>query len=70
MNILKPEDSRLALRIVDQDFNVLISLDSIYVSTLSFNLTSLNVSNEIVRVYYKIFGEECELRGHGDIKVE
>ena len=69
LNLLKPEDSMLAIRVVDKNFNVLVSLDSIYVSSLAFDLTSLNFSNEIVRVYYKVFGEDCELRGHGDIKI-
>ncbi|HAN18194.1 MAG: hypothetical protein A2X13_07575 [Bacteroidetes bacterium GWC2_33_15] len=63
------ENKRVAYRIVKSDYEVIFSTDSAS-STVAFNLNNLNVDNEIVRVYYKVFGENCELKGHGDIKVE
>ncbi len=70
LDISKPESSRFAFRIVDKDFNVLVSHDSIYWGAIGITLEEFNISNEIVRMYYKILGENCELRGHGDIKIE
>lgn len=70
MEILKPENSRLAIRMVDQDFNVLISNDSITSHVIALTFRDLNLSNEIVRIYYKILSEDCELRGHGDIQIK
>ena len=70
LDIAKPDSSRFAFRIVDKDFNVLVSHDSITAGAIAITLQEFNISNEIVRIYYKILKENCELRGHGDIKIE
>ncbi|MFO7828938.1 MAG: hypothetical protein R6V23_09980 [Bacteroidales bacterium] len=63
-----PDDKRVAFRIVDNDYNILVSKDSAN-SDIAINFDYLKVQNDILRVYYKIYGENCELKGHGDIKV-
>jgi len=70
LHLSKPNYSRLAFRIVDKDFNILLSRDSITSTCIAINIGEFNVSNEIVRIYYKFFGQNCELKGHGDIKIE
>ncbi len=65
-----PKDKQIAFRIVDNNYNILVSQDTVDTDTdIWVNIKQLNISNEIIRVYYKIFGENCELRGHGDIQV-
>jgi hypothetical protein len=61
------EDKRVAYRIVDKDYNVIFSTDSAS-STMAISLERMNLSNETIRIYYKVFSENCELKGHGDIK--
>lgn len=70
LRLTKPDDSRFAFRVVDKDFNVLVTQDSIMSNSIAISLEGFNVSNEIVRIYYKYFGMDCELKGHGDIKIE
>jgi hypothetical protein len=70
LHISMPDEARLAFRIVDKDFKVLVSRDSIFSTSMAINLSDLNISNDIVRIYYKFFGPDCELKGHGDIKIE
>ncbi len=64
-----PENKRVAFRIVDSDYKVLISDDSAR-SEIAINFQDMNVNNKMVRVYYKIYGDSCELKGHGDIRVD
>jgi hypothetical protein len=68
LKFIVPDDKRVAFRIVDKDYNILVSQDNAS-SDIAINFEYLKVQNDIVRVYYKIFGESCELNGHGDIKV-
>lgn len=70
LGLTKPLNKWMSLRIVDEDFNVLVSSDSVFSEVLAFNLTSFNRRDQLVRVYYKFLGENCELKGHGDIKIE
>ncbi len=68
--ISKPDECRLGFRIVDRNFNVLFSKDSIFSNEMGINLNEFGISNDTVRMYYKFFGSDCELKGHGDIKIE
>jgi hypothetical protein len=70
LHISKPDGCRLAFRIVDKNFNVLLSQDSVFSTSLGINLNDSGISNDTVRIYYKFFGSDCELKGHGDIKIE
>ncbi|MHC1774907.1 MAG: hypothetical protein AB9834_05775 [Lentimicrobium sp.] len=69
-DIAIPDSSRFAFRIVDKDFKVLVSHDSIPRGAIGVTLTDFNLSNEVVRMYYKVLADNCELRGHGDIQIE
>jgi hypothetical protein len=69
LNYQKDSSVELQLRFVDEDFNLLFSLNSIYSDAISVSLndiTSLN-SGDKFRVYY-IFkqGITCIAKGHGD----
>ncbi len=68
LDISKPEESLFAFRIIDKEFNVLMSKDSIRTS-IAISLNDFGLMNDTVRIYYKFLGHECELNGHGDIKI-
>jgi len=70
LNFTKPAGSRFAFRIVDRNYNVLLSNDSIFTNAIVFDVQSFNIKNDTVRMYYKYLGPDCELKGHGDIKIE
>lgn len=59
-------------RLVDEDFNLLDSLDWTHPS-LGYNAINWDVSSfprDTVRLYYQIEKQGCMLRGHGDILIE
>lgn len=72
ISVSKPEESLFSARIVDDANNTLSSLDSLLSqrNTLSFDASGLGVSGDTVRMYYKVIGQNCELKGHGDIYVK
>jgi hypothetical protein len=47
-----------------------MSKDSIYDGSILIKTTNLEVTEDTVRMYYKLIKEDCELIGHGDIKIE
>lgn len=69
LNYQKDSSVELQLRIVDEDFNLLFSLNSIYSDAISISLNDINSLNtgDKFRVYY-IFkqGNTCIAKGHGD----
>jgi len=66
---VKDPSVRVAFRLVDKDFNVIMSKDSIYNSPLEFDLSSFK-TDDTIRLYYKfITKDKCEYNGHGDIFV-
>ncbi len=69
LHISKPIETRFAFRIVDRNFNVLLSQDSVFSNGIAFDLNYLNIRNDTVRIYYKFLGQDCELKGHGDILI-
>lgn len=62
------DSTRTAIRIVRSNFEVLFSLDSVP-GNIVIDCSNFDLQGEIVRVYYKVLGENCEYRGHGDIQV-
>lgn len=56
-------------RVAIQNFNVLISGDSIFFAMFMKADLAGMVSAETIRKYCKLFGDDCELRGHVDTKV-
>lgn len=69
INFTRPEDYRISVRLVDQEFNVLLSEDTTISTSWMINPGLLNFEGDLIRLYYKISSEGCELRGHGDIQV-
>jgi hypothetical protein len=59
----------ISYRIVDKNYNIIFSSDE-FNSFVHIDLNSYGVSNETVRVYYRLQFDECELQGHGDIRIE
>jgi len=69
MLIDKLPTTRMELRIVDENFNKLLSIDTI--TNNSFTLDAKAGSlKDTVRVYYRFIEGNCEFRGHGDILVQ
>ena len=65
--VKKDSTTRMSVRLVDRDFNVLFSKDSIYENKLLLGLNTLT-SNDTVRLYYKFIDiNNNEFKGHGDI---
>lgn len=65
-----PTGFAITLRIVDRYYNSLLSLDNITSKNLSILVSDFNITNDTIRIYYKFLGVNCELNGHGDIKIE
>lgn len=70
INKTNPINSQFSLRIVDQDFNLLFSNDSLNNASYRIDINGLNRSNQVIRLYYKFHGEACVYKGHGDIEIE
>lgn len=67
-HINKPETARFVFIVVDNQYNEIVSQE-VTTSSVAINFDMLNIENKTLRVYYKFLGENCELKGHGDIKV-
>jgi len=63
-----PEDKSISFRLVDRSYETFISVDDPD-SDFQIDLANLGLSGQFVRLYYKIYGDDCELKGHGDIQV-
>lgn len=60
--------TRVAYRIVDQNFNLLSTSDSLEADTLQFNLPNAGSPTQpLIRMYYMfVVGDSCAYLGHGD----
>jgi len=65
----KPDSARIALRVVDKNFKLLLATDSLYADAVIYDLSKIGVQ-DTVRVYYKLITKSCEYRGHGDIVIK
>jgi len=61
--------TRVEMRLVDEDFKTLFSIDSITSSYITFNGMDFGIKDTI-RVYYKFIENNCEFNGHGDILIK
>lgn len=68
LNPSLPVSARIELRVVDQNFNKLFSLDSLR-GPIQIRVSEWGIKG-IVRVYYKFIDNNCEFKGHGDILLE
>lgn len=65
-----PMEHRFIYRLVDNDFNVILSGETCNPS-LEINAAHLKKSGQVLRLYYKIINlDNCELRGYGDISLQ
>jgi hypothetical protein len=67
--VSKPDSAKYSYRLVDQNLRVILSKDSVSEKNISLNLTGLNASDSILRMYYIFIGDNCQLNGHGDIEI-
>jgi len=72
-----PTSSRLAIRLVDKDFKVILENDSLHGSVtlrpkIIIGLDTLSISGrDTLRLYYKLIDSlNRELKGHGDILIQ
>jgi hypothetical protein len=69
LHIEKEPATRVELRLVDQDFNILISNDTILQHNVQLNAGTFGIK-DTVRLYYKFVDGNCEWKGHGDIIIQ
>lgn len=68
----KDSTVRVDFRVVNQNFEKLISLDSLYKNNIAFTFRDIVGENDsILRIYYRfVTGSNCGFIGHGDIQIE
>ena len=69
LEIAKPGTARLEIRLVDKNFNTLITNDAITSTAVQLNASTFGIKG-LVRLYYRLIDNGCEYRGHGDIKIQ
>lgn len=71
LTFVKDSSARFRIRIVNQQFDKLISADSIYSNNIAIDLNGLITSSDtMVRAYYMfVLNDSCLFKGHGDIKI-
>ena len=68
VNFSKTDYTKVDLRLVDSNCNIILSHDNIQSNTLG--MQAGGVKDGVVRLYYKFVEDGCEYEGHGDIKLE
>lgn len=68
LHIQKDSSTRIEFRLVDENFNTLITHDSIYQNNIALDARTFGIQ-DTVRLYYKFIENNCEFRGHGDILI-
>ena len=69
LHIEKELASRIELRLIDQDYNILISNDNILQNNVQINAGTFGI-HDTVRLYYKFVDGNREFKGHGDIIIQ
>lgn len=69
LHIDKNLAAHLDVVLVDENFNKLITTDSIIHNSIAFDAGTFGI-HDTVRLYYKFVNNNCEFRGHGDIVIE
>lgn len=70
--LTKATDIRLSFKVVNSNFNVIASSDSIYSNSFGVNTAAIiSPVDTMIRIYY-IFerNDSCLYKGHGDIKID
>ena len=69
MNFDKLPATRVELRVVDENFNKLVSMDTLTRNIVPIDAGATGIKDN-VRVYYRFIEGNCEFRGHGDILIQ
>jgi hypothetical protein len=69
LDLRKNPSTRMELRLVDENFKVLFSSDSITENNLAVQAGALGIKGT-VRLYYKFIENNCEFKGHGDVLIQ
>jgi hypothetical protein len=64
----KDSSTQVNMRLVDENLNVLLSVDSVTARAVAIDVSSF-VKNT-VRLYYKFIANNCEFKGYGDILIQ
>ena len=65
----KGDYAKVDLRLVDFDCRTLISINGIEDNSIGLEPSGFGQKG-VVRLYYKFIEDGCEVRGHGDIRIE
>ena len=65
----KTTATRVDLRLVDSECNILTARDGIEGNSFGMQASS-SKKNGVARLYYKFIEDGCEYEGHGDIRIE
>jgi hypothetical protein len=65
----KESTTQVELRLVNEDFNTLISIDEVAQDIIQLNAGTFGIK-DTVRLYYRFIEGNCEYRGPGDIVIE
>jgi len=63
----KDSSTQVNMRLVDENLNVLLSVDSVTAGAVSIDVSSF--IKDTVRLYYKFIANNCEFKGHGDVLI-
>ncbi|MEM6261300.1 MAG: hypothetical protein AAGI38_02250 [Bacteroidota bacterium] len=69
ISIVRNSGTQMSFRIVDEFLSPLFSRDSAEFDAFTFS-SALFRRQDTLRLYYKVFQDGCELRGHGDLLFE
>ncbi len=72
LHFVKDSSTRVDFRVVNQNFDKLVSVDSIYNNQIAMRFQDILSENDsIIRIYYRFMKENnCGFVGHGDIKIK
>jgi len=67
----KDSDVRFSFSVVNENFNVLASSDSLYTNAFALNTTGIaSAADTMIRVYYYFErNDSCLYKGHGDLRI-
>jgi len=68
LQLSKLASTRVEFRLVDENFQTLISSDTLTNSSIHFDIRDFGIKDTL-RLYYRFIENNCEFRGHGDILI-
>jgi hypothetical protein len=70
--LVKDSSTRVDFRIINQNFEILASYDSIYSQQIAMTFKDIITEHDsIIRIYYRLVKvDNCGFIGHGDILIK